>query len=1345
MKKRLVSLMMTFVFLFTLIEPFDVVKAKENQEIEVQGNDLSNITVPEGMPQISDFNKNTEYLKIDNVSPEKNLNKEYPNDEFNVRVDFYKEVVNDGVPDGITYMNWQLISNNYRIYYVFVKGGNGGYLYWYDEDDKSDTGLHALLGDNNKYRDISHVEIFFKKEESNPPQQTGSYKVIKTKDENGDGDSEDANEGAHEGITFSLIEQVEGGKSYDRQTNENGEALFENIPVGDYKLYEMPIREYRSNLVNGTDVKIEADKTNEISVLNTRNMAFIEVRKSIRDNGLNKHPNIPIILKQVDRVIDTIDTDENGIAKFENIAPGKYIIEEGQSGTNYVNNLPYEVEVIGNAPVALEVVNIETEPDKGVLQVLKLKEIPNQVKKEYFPNVEFKIYSSPSGEQVGLPAITDVSGYAVFRNLPPGNYTLKETLPNDYTTDLSDTNIYKVEAGKITTVMVTNTQKNGENPPQKGKLKVIKKIVSGVPHSQVGFRLIKKQETPRLMGGLSENNIYFTNSEGVVIFENLEYGEYLLEEVDPDGFMTKIEENDTSSMNITIDSPEKTINVKNSIILNDGEEFVSGKIKGFKYYDNNQNGRWDEGEERLQNWRIELYKVLSNGGEELFRYTTTDTNGDYFFEDVLPGEYYVREKIEDKTKNWRMTQPVESYGYHITVPSINMPTFRNMDWYESRYLSSTTNLEKLMPETVFVAEGRIGIDGPADYELDISQNGEIKDQDEYIWPNNGTPVAFRLLYDKNSGKITYTIGSNFKDESLKRTLEYTLNHPIDKCTDLIIRTQSTNSKTGIVLNNLMINGEPLDKYASAAELGPGLILIRTDCLFNGDGIFVLEGNSLMFWGDAKPQRSQLAYQIKVGNVVSEANIPKLAFGNTYDSIIVDPELPDLAVTKTDGGSTVKPGEKVTYTVSVTNIGKEAANNIYVYELLPSYTSFVNESGYNEGWQPENYQYRSSFVKNKTQIEQQARYYYYIKSLGVGESKNLLVTVRLNNKDNIPDNIKQILNTVTVEIDRKESNYENNTATDTTPIEFTVTPPQPPQPPTPPTPSTVVRYPDLTISKTDGNITAKPGDEVEYRIIVVNNGDAAAFNVKVYEKLPEHTSIVEGRNSKWKLENEKYVYEIGTLSKDETKEIKFVVRVDSNIPDTIKKIINNVEVKTTSTEYRSNNNTASDDTPIINPTVEIVSPLLEVIKTDDGITAINGESIIYKITAVNKGNGKAEEVKLFEKVPEYTTFDEAVNSGWVKSGDGYVFEIGTLEAGKSKTVEFKVVVDESITYSINKINNTVVLSAKGLDDIDASDDTDIIISTPPVLPETGRTNNVDIFAGIFAVILLAAGVLIKKIK
>ena len=77
----------------------------------------------------------------------------YSEDELTVTVSFDE--------DG-KFVNW---SSNIPINYVFVKGGNGGYLYYYPQGATGDEYLRAPDNNGGNQAQISHVSFFFNPED----------------------------------------------------------------------------------------------------------------------------------------------------------------------------------------------------------------------------------------------------------------------------------------------------------------------------------------------------------------------------------------------------------------------------------------------------------------------------------------------------------------------------------------------------------------------------------------------------------------------------------------------------------------------------------------------------------------------------------------------------------------------------------------------------------------------------------------------------------------------------------------------------------------------------------------------------------------------------------------------------------------------------------------------------------------------------------------------------------------------------------------------------------------------------------------------------------------------------
>ena len=83
-----------------------------------------------------------------------------------------------------------------------------------------------------------------------------------------------------------------------------------------------------------------------------------------------------------------------------------------------------------------------------------------------------------------------------------------------------------------------------------------------------------------------------------------------------------------------------------------------GEIHGMKWHDVNGNGLKDSNELGLDGWVIKL--VLDGHG--VISETVTDSGGNYWFMNILPGEYFIIEMMQD---GWQQTFPEEEYHYVV--------------------------------------------------------------------------------------------------------------------------------------------------------------------------------------------------------------------------------------------------------------------------------------------------------------------------------------------------------------------------------------------------------------------------------------------------------------------------------------------------------------------------------------------------------------------------------------------------------------------------------------------------------------------------------------------------------
>ena len=176
------------------------------------------------------------------------------------------------------------------------------------------------------------------------------------------------------------------------------------------------------------------------------------------------------------------------------------------------------------------------------------------------------------------------------------------------------------------------------------------------------------------------------------------------------------------------------------------------------------------------------------------------------------------------------------------------------------FVNDDNDFNALKPNLAFVAEGRIGNNAMnGTHELNfhgINENDPMKTSDEanYVW-TSGLPTVFKLMYDATTRNISYQVGNTI--------LQSTANS--NAVSDIFIRARATVSGTTMAIADLVFNGNPLSQslaIAGTSNWSESMEYLRISGVTDS---FTLEGTSIMSWGDTRPQNSNLAYQIKVGN------------------------------------------------------------------------------------------------------------------------------------------------------------------------------------------------------------------------------------------------------------------------------------------------------------------------------------------------------------------------------------------------------------------------------------------------------------------------------------------------
>ena len=300
-------------------------------------------------------------------------------------------------------------------------------------------------------------------------------------------------------------------------------------------------------------------------------------------------------------------TNENGVAMFDKLVIGKYVITEDGSTVPaaYLTADEQEVTVEYNTTAEVKVTN---EEKTGSIKVQKRTEGQRNVE-----GITFYLKgTSDTGREINIPATTNKDGIAVFENVPIGTYSIiedEETVPYGYLV---------ADEKEVTVIYSETVDTEILNNEQTGTIKVHKRTEGDLNISGITFYLKGTSDTGR------EINIpATTDKDGVAVFENVPVGTYKIiedKETVPYGYLVADEKEVKVEYAQTIDAT----------ILNNEQ---TGSIKVHKKTADMTN---------VEGIRF-ILSGISDTGREIRIEATTDKDGLAKFEGVPIGTYTITE------------------------------------------------------------------------------------------------------------------------------------------------------------------------------------------------------------------------------------------------------------------------------------------------------------------------------------------------------------------------------------------------------------------------------------------------------------------------------------------------------------------------------------------------------------------------------------------------------------------------------------------------------------------------------------------------------------------------------
>ncbi len=369
---------------------------------------------------------------------------------------------------------------------------------------------------------------------------------------------------------------------------------------------------------------------------------------------------------------------------------------------------------------------------------------------------------------------------------------------------------------------------------------------------------------------------------------------------------------------------------------------------------------------------------------------------------------------------------------------------------------------------------------------------------------------------------------------------------------------------------------------------------------------------------------------------------------------------DLQLVKSDGVATATPGDTLTYTLVVTNVGNTAATGVVLTDTLPANTTFVSAS-------------------NGGTLGGGVVTWPATTLAGGGATFTRTLVVQVDNP--LPAGVTTIDNAAGVTDDGAsgpDADPSDNTTTDS---------------------DTVSVAPDVAIVKTDGLTSVNAGQTITYTLTIQNVGNIGVTGVAVTDTLPAGVTFAAASNG-------------GGHSAGVVTWPVFNLAGGASVTRTV-----TVQVSPTATEGTVLTNTAvtlddgangadvdpgnnsSSDADTVDNTVD-----LQLVKTQPGGVLILGDPITYTLAYSNVGNVAATGVVITETVPTDTTFvATGSTAGWScadgsPAGTTCTLAVGTLNVGAGGTATFIVATTPSLPTG-TMVTNTATIGDDGVSGAD----------------------------------------------
>ncbi|MCU4879652.1 SpaA isopeptide-forming pilin-related protein [Bacillus cereus] len=263
-----------------------------------------------------------------------------------------------------------------------------------------------------------------------------------------------------EGAKFK-IEDSKGKIVGELVTNEEGEAISKDLPIGNYTLVEVEAPKGYELLKEKITVKIEKDAVVEIKIGNKKLPDPMGKMKLVKVDISDKNKKLARAKFHIEdskgKIVGELVTNEEGEVISKDLPIGNYTLVEVEAPKGYeLLKEKITVKIEKDAVVEIKIGNKKLPDPTGQFEIEKVDDMDSELK---LKGAVFQVLDKEGKEVSRL--ITDEKGKVISNQLAIGKYTIKEIkAPNGYMLLRDPIEIEITEAVKTQKITVKNAKNN---------------------------------------------------------------------------------------------------------------------------------------------------------------------------------------------------------------------------------------------------------------------------------------------------------------------------------------------------------------------------------------------------------------------------------------------------------------------------------------------------------------------------------------------------------------------------------------------------------------------------------------------------------------------------------------------------------------------------------------------------------------------------------------------------------------------------------------------------------------------------------------------------------------------